>query len=483
VRLLKYANSALVGVSREITTVREAVVLLGMRVVRMMALSFSLISTDDRRACPGFDYTRFWSYSLVHAVAAQHLAKDRSGTSPPEEAFAAGLLAGMGKLVFAVAMPQEYAEILAKAGGTLADASALERERFGADYRQAGGELLTEWGIPKRLAIAVEYQCEPDHAAVPPELQSLVRVVNEARRYAELICVSGGDKTATPPVEASPAATNDAQAADAQAAADARQANLILNIRREFEDISAILSLDRTSEMDVAAIQAKAGEVLTELSLTAQLHREAVESENEGVQVKAWTDGLTGIANRAALDSRLEALWHEAMQSRKPIGLALLDIDFFKKFNDAYGRRTGDAVLRAVAQALQPCVRQVDFVARYGGEEFAIIMPNADRLVAAGICVSIRRAIEQQIVEFEGKQHRVTVSLGSAVLPCASSQYSAQLLIEAANQQLYRSKDRAAIAAACTNCRARPSRLPWPSGGNSALALQAGGLHDPSTGN
>src|SRR5262245_14680811 len=62
VRLLKYANSALVGVSREVTTVREAVVLLGMRAVRMMALSFSLVSTDDRRSCPGFDYTRFWSY-------------------------------------------------------------------------------------------------------------------------------------------------------------------------------------------------------------------------------------------------------------------------------------------------------------------------------------------------------------------------------------------------------------------------------------
>jgi diguanylate cyclase (GGDEF)-like protein len=428
VRILKYANSALVGVSRQVTNVREAVVLLGVRAVRMMALSFSLVSTDDRRACPGFDYARFWAHSLAHAVAARHLAKTNLAISTPEEAFAAGLLASVGKLVFASAMPHDYAEVLNRAGGTLADTSGLERERFGMDYREAGGELLTEWGIPARLALAVRHQSDPDHPAVPPELHAVPQMVQQARPYADII-VSG-----TPDEQLKDAVVPGAQGPLPE--------SLLLNMRREFQEIAAIVGLDRTSELDVTAIQAEAGEVLTELSLSAQLQREAVERENESLQTQAWTDGLTGIANRAAFEQRMEELWREAMQTRRPIAVALLDIDHFKKFNDTFGHRTGDAVLRAVASCLAPSLRSVDFAARYGGEEFVVIMPNADRLIGAGICVSIRRAIEQKMVEFEGKQHRVTVSVGSAVLPVPSPSYTPQMLIEAADQLLYRSKEK-----------------------------------------
>src|SRR6185369_17267427 len=72
-RLLKYANSAMFGVSKEITSVREAVLMLGVRSVRLMALSFSLLSQDDDRACKGFDFTLFWSHSLALAVSARNL--------------------------------------------------------------------------------------------------------------------------------------------------------------------------------------------------------------------------------------------------------------------------------------------------------------------------------------------------------------------------------------------------------------------------
>lgn len=444
-RILKYANSALVGVSREITSVREAVVLLGMRAVRMMALSFSLVSADDRRACPGFDYNCFWACSLAHAVVARFLAKQDRGTLPPEEAFAAGLLANVGKLVFAVAMPQEYAEVLAQAGGTLRDTADAERERFGCDFREAGSELLIEWGIPTRLAATIKFQSYSDLTQVPGDLQPLVSIINRAWPFVGIVASPVPDDqidqlmpTLLPPL---PGSEQNASDPTEIIAVDPRR-DMVLSMRREFSEIAALLSLDRSSEMDVSAIQAEAGEALTELSLAAQLHREAIERENKGLQAKAWTDGLTGIANRAAFDARLEELWCDSLQNGRSIALAILDIDHFKKFNDNFGHRTGDAVLRAVAQYLPPCLRDVDFLARYGGEEFAIIMPNADRLIAAGICVSLRRAVEQQPVPFEGKRHRVTISLGAVVLPSPSRAYSPHQLIEAADQQLYRSKDK-----------------------------------------
>lgn len=431
VRILKYANSALVGVSREITTLREAVVLLGMRSVRMMALSFSLISTRDPRACPGFDYTQFWSHSLAHAVAARHLAKSRGGV-PPEEAFAAGLLASIGKLVFAVAMPAEYAEILEHAGGTLGETAQFEQQRLGMNYIRAGAELLGDWGIPARLCTAVRYQAVPKDPNLAPDVQALVGVVSDARQYIQLVC--------SPPK--SDAATEDGSSGPGGEGQSGQRLDLLGTMQREYRELASILALHKSQDMDVDQIQAEAGEVLSELSLAAQLHTNAVERERKVLQERVWRDGLTGIANRAAFDRELEARWAEAVSTGRPIALVLMDIDFFKKFNDRFGHRTGDAVLKAVAGCIPPCCRSVDFAARYGGEEFAMILPNADRLVAASVCVAVRRAVENKELAFEGNCHRVTISLGAALLPRPSALYTAAMLVEAADQQLYRSKSK-----------------------------------------
>ncbi|MBI4581988.1 MAG: GGDEF domain-containing protein [Planctomycetes bacterium] len=434
VRLLKYANSPLVGASRSVTSVREAVILLGMRSVRMMALSFSLVSVEDERACPGFDFAQFWSYSLAHAVAARRLAKQNKKVAP-EEAFAAGLLATIGKLAFALAAPAEYGPVLTTGGGTLGDTTRLEREAFGADYRALGGALLKDWGIPSRLSAAVEFQSDPTSPGLASEVRPLAATVHEARAYADAV------RSAEPDEKPEGAGRGDAPARQ-RGASDAGRPALMEDMRREYQGLADILELRCVAVVDIDRIQAEAGEALSELSLAAQLRSDAVERENRGLQEKAWTDGLTGIANRGAFDQRIEEVWRESTRTGRPIGLALLDIDFFKKFNDCHGHLTGDAVLKAVAQCIPQCLREVDFVARYGGEEFAVILPNADRLVAAGICVAIRRSIEKRRVLFDDKTHRVTVSIGAVILAEPTPSYSTQMLIEAADQQLYRSKEK-----------------------------------------
>jgi len=111
VRLLKYANSSLLGASSEIGSVRDAVLRLGIRSVRLMSLSFSLVANNDARACQGFDFAQFWTFSLGCGVSSRYLANRNKGV-PPEEAFAAGLLANIGKMVLAVGMPEKYTQIL-----------------------------------------------------------------------------------------------------------------------------------------------------------------------------------------------------------------------------------------------------------------------------------------------------------------------------------------------------------------------------------
>jgi len=430
-RILKYANSALVGCPREITTIREAVTMLGIRSVRVMALSFSLLSRRDRHACPGFDYDCFWAHSLACAVAARQLA---SRNPPPlaEEAFAAGLLAHIGKLVFAAGMPEAYAEVLQVAGGTLGRTEQHEVSCLGTSHFELGAALLAEWGIPKRLVEAVRYQHDPEAIVEDPEAKHLAVILSAATNVADILC-EAGDETLL-------AARREALAATPWAENSEQLDRLLGEIRERFQEMAAILALAEAAERSPEEIQAEAGAVLGELSIHAQLHSELARRENQTLQEKAFTDGLTGIPNRAAFDTRLDEAWDRAVTRREPLALILVDVDHFKAFNDTYGHPEGDEVLKAVARALAGAVRQVDFVARYGGEEFAAIVPNADRMTVAATAVKMRKAVESARIEVDQRTHRVTVSVGVALLPAATPPFTPARLLEVADQQLYAAK-------------------------------------------
>lgn len=431
-RLLKYANSAMFGVRKEVTNVRDAVLLLGVRSVRLMALSFSLITTDDDRACPGFDFGRFWTHCLGAAVAARTLARQNHFLSP-EEAFAAGMLSQLGKLVLAVGMPEEYAPILQASGGTLGRADEAEQAAFGTTACALGADLIEDWGIPQRLALTIRHQRSPEQIE-EADLRDFARLIGHAVDIADLLCEAGTPETR---VERWTGLCRDGVFSE-----NVSQDEALAGIRSEFLELAGMLNLSAGIASNAREIQAQAGEVLGELSLAAQLKSEHVEKVARGLEQKAFTDALTGIANRAAFDKQLAHLWDEAARTQRPLGLILLDVDHFKRFNDGYGHRTGDAVLKAVAACLPRAVRQVDFVARYGGEEFAVIMPRVDRLIAAQICVKIRKAVEMCPVEFEGRVHRVTVSVGAALMARVSSHLSSNVLLEAADRQLYVSKQK-----------------------------------------
>lgn len=427
-RLLKYANSALVGAATEITNVRDAVMRLGVRAVRMMALSFSLVTQDDPHVCKGFEFDRFWAHSLACGVCARQLAS-RGKQIPAEEAFAAGLLSHIGKLVFAMALPKEYPSVLHAAGGTLGRTERDEATCLGCSHHALGADLLLDWGIPARLAEAVRHQREPggDTAGKP-----LANIVATATEMADIICgaasaeilTSRQERLAFSPLFQNPEAVSQA----------------LQTARAEFDELARILQMTEHTRRSAVDIQAEAGSVLTELSLAAQLQQEAVRRENETLTRKATTDGLTGIANRAAFDERLAALWREVCARQVSIAVLLIDVDHFKRFNDTYGHQTGDAVLKAVARCLPACVRQVDFVARYGGEEFIVVLPNADRLTTANIAVKLRKAVEACQVQHGDKVHHVTVSVGAALLLKPGDPMTPKMLVETADKQLYASK-------------------------------------------
>jgi len=143
-------------------------------------------------------------------------------------------------------------------------------------------------------------------------------------------------------------------------------------------------------------------------------------------------DGLTGVSNRRHFDDTLALEWRRALRNGMPLSLLMLDIDFFKSFNDGQGHQAGDDVLRGVAQVLRESVqRAADLVARYGGEEFVVLLPETEADHAREIAESLRRNIEQL--------GTVTASLGVAT-QIPSREQSSHDLVRKADDALYQAK-------------------------------------------
>jgi diguanylate cyclase (GGDEF)-like protein len=151
-------------------------------------------------------------------------------------------------------------------------------------------------------------------------------------------------------------------------------------------------------------------------------------------------DFLTGLANRAVLDSRLAEELSRASRHRRRFSLALLDVDHFKRFNDAHGHAVGDEVLRGLAEVLKTSVRESDLVARYGGEEFALLLPEARVGEACAKLEALRLLVEATPFSesVEGPCHRVTLSAGVAEFPADGA--SVAELLAAADGRLYQAK-------------------------------------------
>jgi diguanylate cyclase (GGDEF)-like protein/PAS domain S-box-containing protein len=159
------------------------------------------------------------------------------------------------------------------------------------------------------------------------------------------------------------------------------------------------------------------------------------------VEVMAITDALTGLANRRQFDQCLTVEWRRGMRDRKPLSLLLIDADFFKEYNDAYGHLRGDDCLKQIAEAIQDVVlRPGDLVARFGGEEFAVILPNTSAPGAFQVALDICTMLGNRQIPHSGNSAGiVTISAGSATLVPKLGQPAATL-VDCADQALYRAK-------------------------------------------
>ncbi len=200
------------------------------------------------------------------------------------------------------------------------------------------------------------------------------------------------------------------------------------------ELVHKLVTATRTMEQSSRSLEARLADTSREVDdLRAQL---AV------AQAEAFTDALTSLMNRKALDAELKRQLAKTQNSQEPLSLLMIDIDHFKLFNDVHGHQTGDQVLRLVAQALKQGIRGADLGARYGGEEFAVILPNTTGLGAITVAEALRQSVMTKYLVKKSTKERVgkiTVSIGIATYADGDTTHS---LMERSDRALYLAKDR-----------------------------------------
>jgi diguanylate cyclase len=210
------------------------------------------------------------------------------------------------------------------------------------------------------------------------------------------------------------------------------------------EATQALTSGESRSEESLAELVAQViGEVVrANQDLQSKLETAEARLKEQAAEIethisRSLTDPLTGLPNRREFNHRLEERMSAWNRRQEAFSLLLVDVDHFKKLNDAHGHLAGDQVLAAIGSVLRAAIRREDAIARYGGEEFAILLPSTPLAQAVRVAENVRESLAKLVVDHGGQRLTVTASVGLAAI---ETNELAETLLQRADAALYAAK-------------------------------------------
>ncbi|MFY0990197.1 diguanylate cyclase [Halomonas sp. C05BenzN] len=439
-RLLALANSVFYSRQRsEASTCRDAVSRIGLDATLAAVMSFGLARPASADT---LDLDALWQRAIIAALAARHLAErlcpERSGTL-----FTTALLQDIGILAAEALDGDDYAALIQATVGHDALCQA-EREHYGCDHADLGAWLAASWGIPTHLARGIADSHGELEAASPDTL-----CLRLSGRIADGWLTEAPERAFGRLIR---------RLETLEALSPASLEEILADLQEQLPSMAELLEITRPPQRDSHEMLAEAKRHLfmQTLALGARLdaHQaelDALRERHAELERSSRLDPLTGLANRAWLEQRLEERFHRSREAGKDLSLVFIDLDHFKQLNDRHGHQFGDQVLTSFATNLQEMVREGDLAGRYGGEEFLVILPDEGATGAEAMARRLsRRLARQPVARVDGEPLHVTVSVGIACLSDADFR-DAREMIDAADQGMYQAK---------RDGRARISRQP-----------------------
>ena len=446
-KILKVSNSSFYSFAQQISSINQAVSILGINAVRSLVLSFSFLSMKAGKEKSQFDFNQFWKNSLACAVASKLILEHVEGADT-EEIFICGLLQNLGELILARTFHDEYEEVLKKIQEGQYDPLTAEEEQFGTMHDRIGYEVAKSWGFPEVLLLPILYHHAPlKYTGGDKKIETTCKA---AYLSDLLVSILYSDK----PNEFHKRFRKEAK--DLLGLKDDDLDQILQEVHSQVDQAGEYFGLRIKNTKSIQEILQEANIRLSLLNLdfdqmNQELIKAKIELENLTAELEkknaildnlANIDGLTEIYNHRYFQNSLDTEISRALRNETEISLLLIDIDFFKKFNDTYGHQVGDFVLKSFSSTLKSEIRKYDTLARYGGEEFTVILPDTSTSEAVAVAEKLRKAVEDTPFDDGKETYHITASFGVATAkPLTTDNFSKGAFIKEADAALYDAKE------------------------------------------
>ena len=374
-RILRTVNSSFYGLRERCTTIKKALVLLGLSPVKSLALGFSLVSSIDKDQQPGFDYSAYWRRGLFTAVAAKSIA-DAARLPEADECFISGLLQDIGMVAMLQTLKGDYVELLESVEGDHHRLAKAELQRYDAQHADIGATLATRWKLPAELTVPIKYHERPTAA---PEDHA---VISKAVALGNIAHDVVTEEDSTPYLRQFYRKCTQWFEIDEDGADE-----VLKRFAEATKEMSDLFNLDTGDSVDPETLIAQAEETLIKIAEEEPERAPGFDRLHGLLQGDERNDPLTGLPNAAGFESLLATAYQSAEESGSPVSLIQIFLDGLTTICDAVVLLSSDAVfIRAIAFLQQQFEPMGGIVCRAGTGIISIVLPDTrENQVISGV--------------------------------------------------------------------------------------------------
>ncbi len=408
-KVLRTVNSSFYGLREPCSTVPRALVMLGLRPVKALALSFSLVSAVKDKADPEFDYVEYWRRALFTAIAAKAILERDGRSEEADEAFLGGLLQDIGVLAMYAGIGSEYLDLIAETQGEHASLGRRELETYELQHADIGAMLAARWKLPEQLVMPVKFHERP--TAAPSSCARIVRAVALGNLVHESLTAEN----------AAPAMRRAYERASHWFAMTGDDVDRIARATAEGADeLSRLFSIDTGQSPDADAVLKRAGEEIERLqsedpSLAAFAEPSSIMIDSDQI------DDQTGVFNALGFRSVVRSATHMGAIKSLAVCVVIASVHGLRAAIKSQTEDAAGACARRVAAQLKDQFNPIGGVmGRLGDDLFGVVITGANRAVVSAQCDALRAAIFHADHE-DDPRGELVASVGLAVLDPTST--------------------------------------------------------------